>query len=93
MADAEAPSITEFHVAGPYLRYLWKQPCASAVGRGAEAPICSWVPFSESVWTAQIWEEEQEETVVEIALGLSQEVFQRLSAGKGLKGERLYDWV
>lgn len=51
------------------------------------------VPSNESLWAGPIWEEGQVNTAAEIADGLPPEVFQRLSAGKGSKGERLYDWA
>lgn len=56
-------------------------------------PFVLAVPSNESLWAGPIWEEGQVQTAAEIADGLPQEVFQRLSAGKGAKGERLYDWA
>ncbi|WP_263841490.1 IS701 family transposase [Salinibacter sp.] len=56
-------------------------------------PFVLAVPSNESVWTGPIWEEGQVQTVAEIADRLPQEAFQRLSAGNGSKGERLYDWA
>ena len=56
-------------------------------------PFVLGVPSNESVWTGPIWEEGQVQTAAGIADRLPQEAFRRLSAGKGSKGERLYDWA
>jgi len=56
-------------------------------------PFVLAVPSNESLWAGPIWEEGQVQTATEIASGLPKEAFQRLSAGKGSKGDRIYDWA
>jgi len=58
-----------------------------------QQPFVLAVPSNESLWAGPIWEDGQVQTAAEIAGGLPQEAFQRLSAGNGSKGERLYDWA
>ncbi|WP_251954053.1 IS701 family transposase [Salinibacter ruber] len=71
---------------------------------GSSRPLRQWlerqkqpfvlaVPSNESLWSGPIWEEGQVQTAAEIADSLPSGAFQRLSAGKGSKGERLYDWA
>lgn len=60
---------------------------------GQKQPFVLAVPSNESLWAGPIWEEGQVQTAAEIADRLPQEAFHRLSAGKGAKGERLYDWA
>ncbi|WP_259253908.1 IS701 family transposase [Salinibacter ruber] len=60
---------------------------------GRKQPFVLAVPSNESLWAGPIWEEGQVQTAAEIADGLPPKAFQRLSAGKGSKGERLYEWA
>lgn len=60
---------------------------------GQQQPFVLAVPSNESLWAGPIWEKGQVQTAEEIADDLPLEAFQRLSAGKGSKGERLYDWA
>jgi SRSO17 transposase len=56
-------------------------------------PFVLAIPSNASLWAGPIWEEGQVQTAAEIAGGLPSEAFQRLSAGRGSKGERPYDWA
>jgi SRSO17 transposase len=56
-------------------------------------PFVLAVPSNESLWAGPIWEDGQVQTAAEIAYRLPSEAFQRLSAGRGSKGERLYEWA
>jgi SRSO17 transposase len=60
---------------------------------GQKQPFVLAVPSNESLWAGPIWEEGQVQTAAEIADRLPSGAFQRLSAGRGSKGERLYDWA
>jgi SRSO17 transposase len=60
---------------------------------GQKQPFVLAVPSNESLWAGPIWEEGQVQTAAEIAGGLPQKAFHRLSAGRGSKGERLYEWA
>jgi SRSO17 transposase len=52
------------------------------LGVNASHPFSSWIGKPEVAGTAE-----------EIARGLDESAWQRLSAGEGTKGERLYDWA
>ena len=52
------------------------------LGVNASHPFNSWIGKTEVAGTAE-----------EIARGLEESAWQRLSAGEGTKGERLYDWA
>ena len=56
-------------------------------------PFVLAVPPGGSLWAGPIWEEGQVQTAGEIASDLPKGAFQRLSAGKGSKGDRIYDWA
>lgn len=56
-------------------------------------PFVLAVPSNESLWAGPIWKEGQVQTAAEITNRLPPEAFHRLSAGRGSKGERLYDWA